>query len=119
MLIFFGAAFTRVYAESRGKPIEPDRYGTRVFSDDHDWLPAAAAPANAPSEIAPAGSNDHVPWTGLLAAAAAGTVAAMVISGNQRHLRNQIAAIRLAKRLENRGLTTRRKPSAANDHSQA
>jgi len=32
-LVFFGAAFTRVYAESKGKPIEPDRYAVKVTQE--------------------------------------------------------------------------------------
>ena len=93
MLIFFGAAFTRVYAESQGKPIEPDQYGMKL-SDFHGW--ASAVPI-------PDGQGEHprrpISWRGLIVASLSGGLGALLLAQEHRRLRAGRTLLQLPARL--------------------
>jgi membrane protein len=53
-LVFFGAAFTRAYAERHGKSVPLDRYGARATGDDSCDINGGSHPqklANSPQPV--------------------------------------------------------------------
>ena len=119
-LIFFGAEFTRVYAESKGKPVKPDHYAVKLTTEDRGKRGephpeeleeakeksegrAAPKPVNRPGRAAtygmPASVGANPPSTrqyiaagvGLTVAAALGGLSAMLLTSEERKIRTRPA----------------------------
>ena len=95
-LFFFGAAFTRVHAEGKGKMVEPEEHAVRVreFTDD-DHLMSHAPPLSRNSSDRSAHG-----WIGLGIAALIGSILALFLTNEDRRLRAQVAHLRIRRRLE-------------------
>jgi membrane protein len=95
-LFFFGAAFTRVHAEEKGKVIEPEEHVMRVRQDEDGRRLMSRVRAPRPNRQTASGTG----WLGLGIAALIGSVLALIFTSEDRRLRAQAAHTKLRRRLE-------------------
>ncbi len=127
-LLFFGAEFTRVFAESRGHPVEPDHFAVKLSTEDRGkrgephpeeieeaqakkdgqgrgaTIPAARSGHAASIANSAIGGTDGQPaWlvAGMSVAmgAAIGVVGALTVGGRERRIKSRAAELRLPARL--------------------